>query len=57
MGENIFMSETIKIKCPLCEKEMENITSKMPSILKMVANMAFSCNCENVILLLQKKKR
>lgn len=44
--------EEIKIKCPLCSREMLDVTPK----IKMGYKKLFTCGCENVALIVKGKK-
>ena len=53
--ENIEEKDEIKIKCPLCTKDM--IEQKLLFPLNKQFRKCFVCGCENVMLFIGKEKR
>jgi hypothetical protein len=56
MNETILVDiekeEKIKIKCPLCQNYMMDITQKTPKLMRNFKFM-FVCKCEKVVLIIQ----
>lgn len=49
--------ETIKIKCPLCNNEMKDISSSIPLMFRGKMKKVFCCPCENVVLNIEGRNK